>query len=97
MTAQRLWSWTEPGWSQWFLGDIDDLGNDRVLITQAPGAIVEVDRITGGVASRMELRVDGDTYRAERYDGCAFFTSVKDCADLAVRYEEVRTLLGGAR
>ncbi len=93
MTAQLLWEWTEPGWSEWYLGDIDDLGNDRVLITEAPGPVVEVDKATGAIASRMSLNNGGSTYRAERYDGCDFFTSVKDCEEIAVRYEEVKTLL----
>jgi len=93
MTAQLIWSWTEPGWSEWYLGDIDDLGNDRVLLTEAPGPVVEVDRATGQVASRMTFNNGGSTYRAERYDGCDFFTSVKECEDLAVRYAEVEALL----
>ncbi len=92
MTVQRLWSWTEPGWSQWYLGDIDDLGNGRVLITKAPGPLVEVDKATGIVASRMELPI-GDTYRSERLMGCDLFTAVKECPDLALRYEEVSALL----
>ena len=91
-TAQRMWTWTEPDWSQWYLGDIDDLGNGRVLITKAPGPLVEVEKATGVVASRMELPI-GDTYRAERYAGCDFFTAVKDCPELAERYEEVRAFL----
>jgi len=91
-TAQRTWNWTEPGWSQWYLGDIDDLGNGRVLITKAPGPLVEVDRATGLVEYRGEMPI-GDTYRAERYEGCDFFTAVKECPDLAARYEEVSALL----
>lgn len=96
MTAQRLWTWTEPGWSEDYLGDIDDLGNDRVLITQASHAstnvIVEVDRLTGGIASRMTF-TGGQTYRTERYDGCDFFDSVKHCETLATRHAEVAPLL----
>jgi hypothetical protein len=92
-TAQLLWTWTQAQWLQWYLGDIDDLGNDRVLITKAPGPIIEVDKATGIEASRLTLADGGVTYRSERYDGCAFFTSVKECADLAARYEQVRGLL----
>jgi len=92
-TAQRIWNWTEDGWSQWWLGDVDDLGYGRVLVTEAPGPVVEVDKATGRVASRFALTGDGETYRAERYDGCALFTSVKECPDLAERYERVRPWL----
>ncbi len=89
--ATRL-SWTT--WQEDFLGDIDDLGNDRVLLTQAgfTSEIVEVDRATGDVASRMTF-TGGNTYRSERYMGCDFFDSVRYCEDLATRFAEVETLL----
>ena len=98
-TAQRLWSWTEPGWNEDFLGDIDYLDGDRVLITEARFGtwfgnteIVEVDRATGQVASRMTFDSDGGGYRAERYDGCEIFNSVAHCPDLADRWLELQPL-----
>jgi Arylsulfotransferase (ASST) len=96
-TATLLWSWTEAGWSEDYLGDIDYLPNDRVLVTQATmfgvGDIVEVDRATGGVASRMSLNSGGYTYRSDRYDGCDLFTSALDCPDLKTRYDALAPLL----
>ncbi len=96
MTAQRLWRWTEPGFNQPFLGDIDLIGNDRYLVTDAGffGAqLIEVDRPTGEVASRMTFTGGGITYRSERYAGCDLFDSVLHCDDLATRFAEVEALL----
>ncbi|MCB9684604.1 MAG: aryl-sulfate sulfotransferase [Alphaproteobacteria bacterium] len=97
MTAQRLWRWQEAGWFERYMGDIDDLGNNRVLITEASESnradIVEVDRTTGNVASRMSFANGGYTYRSDRYDGCAFFDSAKDCDALATRSAALDALL----
>ena len=41
----------------------------------------------------MSVLDGGLTYRAERYDGCALFSSVKDCTDIAARYCELEPLL----
>ncbi len=96
-TAQQIWYWSEPGWQEDYIGDIDWLPNDRVLITEATqmgeSQIVEVDRATGLVASRATMADGGYTYRAERYDGCAMFTSAKACPTLAARHAEVAPLL----
>lgn len=96
-SAQLLWSWTEPGWSEDYIGDIDWLpADDRVLVTEAAqfgtSVVVEVDRPTGQVASRMTL-TEGYLYRSEQYEGCDLFDSVRACAPLAQRYAEVEALL----
>ena len=53
--------------------------------------MLEVDRATGAVASRTTLPDGG--YRAERYDGCALFDSVRACPALAARDAALRPLL----
>ncbi len=99
--AQRLWRWTEPDWNEDFLGDIDWLGEDRVLVTQARFAwlssgtsIVEVDRPTGRVVHRLRFTANGTGYRAERYDGCAIFDSVTHCPALADRLDALSAVFG---
>jgi hypothetical protein len=95
--ATRLWTWSEPGWQEDYIGDIDYLPNDRILVTEAAqfgvAEIAEVDRATGAVASRMTWSNGGLIYRAERYDGCDLFTSAKYCDAIATRYAEVAQLL----
>ncbi len=95
-TATRTWTWTEPGWWQEYLGDIDDLGGGRVLITVASdwdvAELVEVDRPTGRVASRMTFADGGYTYRSDRYPGCDLFDAVRACPELAARHEALRPL-----
>ncbi len=104
-TAQRTFYWTEDGWNEPFLGDADDLGNGRALITQADvgcpdpkeaflhSRITEVDRATGRVASRMTFpeATDG-TYRSQRIDGCALFSSAEACPAVAERIAELAPL-----
>lgn len=96
-TATRLWSWSEAGWQEDYLGDIDYLPGDRVLVTEAAsfgvGEIVEVDRATGAVASRTTFDNGGYIYRSERYEGCDLFSSVRYCEALEARYREVEALL----
>ncbi|MCB9685600.1 MAG: aryl-sulfate sulfotransferase [Alphaproteobacteria bacterium] len=96
--AQRVWNWTEPGWFQPFLGDADDLGNGRVLLTQADigchvprlSQIVEVDRATGRVANRMTYPNDlWGSYRTQRIDGCDLFANAKYCPAVAARLDEI--------
>ncbi|MEQ1505715.1 MAG: hypothetical protein ABMB14_26005 [Myxococcota bacterium] len=94
-TLSRVWAWTERGWDLPTLGDLDDLGNDRILVTEAAEgsldapatAFVEVDLATGAVASRLSMprgfRHVG--YRGERYDGCALFANTATCPALAAR------------
>ncbi|MEQ1571371.1 MAG: hypothetical protein ABMA64_37430, partial [Myxococcota bacterium] len=97
-TATRLWLWEEPGWQLDYLGDVDALPGGRVLVTQAttfgPAQIVEVDRASGRVASRLSFDDRGYTYRAERIDGCDLFTSVSACPSTRERFDRVAALLG---
>ncbi len=103
-TARKLWEWTEPGWNEDTLGDIDYLSGDRVLITEAhpscwnwSGArstIVEVDRPTGDVAWRLTFpRSNHAIYRSERIDGCTMFANTKYCPELSDRLDELSGLL----
>ncbi|MEQ1564109.1 MAG: aryl-sulfate sulfotransferase [Myxococcota bacterium] len=104
--ATREWLWTEPGWHEGTLGDVDLLANGRLLVTQAhpecwsesPGdlsEVVEVDPATGQVAGRMAFPDVRDTlYRAERYDGCAMLSSLAACPALAQRAEDLAPLVG---
>lgn len=101
-TAQRSWAWSEPGWSEAFLGDVDYLKGGRVLITEArfgslfgQSEIVEVDRDTGRVASRMSFSANEGAYRAERYGGCEMFRSARHCPELAQRIVELEPALRG--
>lgn len=101
--ARKLWAWSEPGWSEDFLGDVDYLEGDRILITKGrfggffgASEIVEVDRATGAVASRMTFSGNEGAYRAERYGGCELFRSVRHCPELAERLEALEPALGGA-
>ncbi len=99
-TATRLWTWTEPLWNQPWLGDVDDLGDGRVLITQASlkesprgTRFVEVDVATGRVASRLQAPPGIAGYRGERYSGCDLFAHVGLCPALAERAAELDPLL----
>lgn len=92
LVATRRWAWTEPGWFSEIWGDVDALGNERVLVTQAnrctspvPTQIVEVDRATGAVASRITFPARAGTYRSERYDGCELFANARFCPAVAER------------
>lgn len=97
-TAVRTWYWTEPGWYEPILGDIEEIAPGRVLITKgrrgcgARGTSLEVDRATGAVAVRRTFP-NVMLYRSEHIDGCAIFGSTELCPDVARRYEEVRALL----
>jgi hypothetical protein len=104
--ARRLWQWSELGWHEGTLGDVDVLEGGRLLVTQAhpecwthtPGdrsAIVEVDRATGRVASRLTFPSVEDTiYRSERYGGCTLMSSTLACPGLAARREELGKRVG---
>jgi hypothetical protein len=95
------WQWTEPNWWEGTLGDVDDLGNGRILVTEAhpecwsesPGdrsAIVEVERATGAVASRIELPgPEHAIYRSQRIEGCDVLARVAACPELADRVAEL--------
>ena len=100
--ARRLWSWSEPGWQEDILGDVDVLSVDRVLVTQArlgcgvapDTTIVEVDRKTGAVANRTTFPGAGVGYRAERYDGCSVFASARHCPEVADRRAALEPVFG---
>jgi len=97
------WQWTD-GWFEDTLGDVDDLGNGRVLVTQAHpecwspsrGArsrILEVDRATGQVASEVAFRsAQHTTYRSQRYEGCEFLPGTRFCATVLTRAGELAPL-----
>jgi len=97
MTATLEWSWTEPGWHEEYLGDIDWLGDDHVLLTAAPlngsAELIEVDKVSGDVVNRMVFDGGALTYRSERYDGCRFFDSTLGCPATAERHEAIEALL----
>lgn len=96
-TATRLWEWTESGWHEDYMGDIDYLGDDRIFVTSATewgiAELMDVHLATGVVGSRMTFSNGGFTYRAERYDGCAFFHHAGACASRMQRLDELRSLL----
>jgi hypothetical protein len=102
LTAQRTWNWTEPGWYEPFVGDIDDLGNGRLLVTQATNGcetagvrITEVDRASGRVASRMRFPLPSHgSYRAQRYEGCALLPNARSCPAVADRLEALAGAFG---
>lgn len=94
LTATRTWNWTEAGWYENILGDIDWITEDRILVTKASlfgTELVEVDRSTRAVANRYNMPT-GSMYRSERYFGCDLFSSVAECETRAERYEELRGL-----
>ncbi len=101
MTAQRTWMWTEPGWYEPILGDIDDLGNGRAFVTKAtigtvlqPTDMVEIDMATNRVAARWTTPDPLNTgYRSEIYDGCDLFANVSTCEALADRAAVLEPLL----
>lgn len=103
MTATENWVWTDPGWYEQALGDVDWLPDNHILVTQAhiqcywPGRqqqVVEVDLTTGEPIWRLtwEDLVDAG-YRAERMDPCDIFGDVQYCPDAAAELERVRHLL----
>jgi hypothetical protein len=97
--ATRTWWWTEAGWYETSLGDVDWLTADhrRVLVTEAhpecfspsPDAvsqILEVDRDTDDVVHRLVFDdPETSTYRAERIGGCDVFANAAYCQELADR------------
>jgi len=91
-TAWESWSWTEEDWAEPIWGDVDDLGNDHLLITrghcdgcagvntESRSEILELDRATEDVVWRVRFpHFDDGLYRAERIDGCALFANEKYC------------------
>ena len=106
--ARRTWLWTEPGWFETSLGDVDWLTEDhsRVLVTKAhpecfspsPASvseIVEVDQATNTVVHRLTFdEPETANYRAERIDGCDIFRNGAYCQEVATRLVWLRPLFG---
>ncbi len=101
-TARITWSYTEPGWLELAVGDLDELPGDHVLIAMGHcacceptgaehgSALVEVDKATGANVWRLDMDdLMRMPYRAERIDGCAIFSNAAWC-------DEVAAELGGS-
>ena len=83
--------WREFGW-----GDVDYLGEDRVVIAKGhlaawgdgdgPSSVIEVDRTDNTVAWRLDFTEESDAiYSADRIDGCELFAETSRCPALAER------------
>jgi hypothetical protein len=99
MTATLNWDWTDFGWNYSWLGDIDYLPDDHILVTQAhqtcywgpDGAVnhyKEFDIGSGETVWRASFPDDDYfTYRSERGDVCDKMPLVKWCEDAAAKWE----------
>jgi len=98
-TATLLWSWTEEGWQEDFLGDVDWLA-DHVVVTQARIAgvpsVVEVDPATDRQVGRWDFSDGaGRVYRSELLEACDLLPQlVSACPATEARYIEVRGQAG---
>ena len=104
-TATVLWAWTEPGWYETSLGDVDWLDSGNVLITaghgecfsSSPGdhtTLLEVDPIDGEKVWEMQYTAQTHmAYRAEPADACALFANAKYCSDVADRLDALSDVL----
>lgn len=97
-TATETWSWTEDGWRELAWGDVDYLGEDRVVITkghvgnwgEGPTQIIELDRTDDTEIWRLSFTEEADAvYSADRIDGCELFAETSRCPSLAARLEEL--------
>jgi hypothetical protein len=99
-TATQTWEWTEPDFRQWAWGDVDYLGEDRIVIAKAAlgdwggedafTEVVEVDRGDDSVVWRLTFSDDTDAiYSADRIGGCELFADTSRCPALATRLEEL--------
>jgi len=96
-TATRAWRWTEADFFESAMGDVDDLGDGRVLVTRghaecldtSPGqvsAVFPLDPAQGDVAWRLEFQSVQDTvYRSERIDACDVLANARFCPQVADR------------
>ena len=98
-TIAETWSWTEDGWSELGWGDVDYLGDDRVVIArghasgwgdEGPSQIIELDMTDDSEIWRLSFGDDDDSvYSADRIDGCALFSDTSRCPALAERLAEL--------
>jgi len=93
--ATREWSWTEPGWWEYALGDVDRLPGGQVLVTQGHGDCISattdfttrvVELVGDEVVWRLAFEAgDQMAYRAEVADGCTLFANAAECPQVAAR------------
>lgn len=99
-TATQTWEWTEDGWREWAWGDVDYLGEDRVVIAkghldawgegEGPSQVIEIDRTDDSVVWRLSFADASDAiYAADRIDGCELFAETSRCPALAERLDEL--------
>lgn len=87
-TATIVWSWSESGWFDSTWGDVDVLSPERILVTRANREcdhsvqLVEVERSTGAVVSRLTIGDGTSAYRGQRIDGCELFSNTLYCESL---------------
>ncbi len=98
MIATELWSWDDDWW-EYYMGDVDALSEDRVLVTRSHFAcpvdetarvtdIVEIDRPSGETVWRLAFgSPEDEVYRSERLGGCELFANAKWCDEVAARVE----------
>jgi len=97
-TATLEWSYSEPDWFENAMGDIDDLGDGRVLVHMAhvecwglfsdQTTTIELDTATQEVVWRMVFdSPDVASYRAERVDTCDAMPHVRYCDGVADRLD----------
>lgn len=95
MTAQTLWTWTEPGWFEPIWGDVDWLDNGGVFVDRAHHSsasddqrteLIELDPTDHLPTWRLRFHGGDDfSYRAERLGGCAIFANAHYCPALLDR------------
>jgi hypothetical protein len=108
MTATLDWTWTEPGWNHDWLGDVDWLPGDHVLITRGnqdcswgggdsvKTRFVEVDKATDAIVWKAAFGDDDHlSYRAQRTDACDVMPDVRWCPDADLAYAEAAKAFGG--
>ena len=99
-TASQTWAWTEDGWRQWAWGDVDYLGEDRILVGKSHldnwgedegfTEVIEVQRADGSVPWRLTFSdVHDAIYSADRIGGCELFAEASRCPDVQARLDEL--------
>ena len=109
MTATRLWTWTEPGWSQRSLGGVAYGTGNRVLISmghiesaapqQTRGSVskfVEIDSATGDKLWEAHYGLStGMAFRLEAIAPCDIFANAKYCPVVEKRLSTLADVLSG--